>query len=105
MLPGKTQKLTRRYWPGWAARCCVPSLKSPTTCGKGQMAEETTIILCGGQINFTNLPVGSNLSNAMIPVNGKPVIGWILDDLLSKGFDAVVIVLRESNHRLAEFIQ
>lgn len=66
---------------------------------------DTTIILCGGQINFTNLPMGSNLSNAMIPVNGKPVIGWILDDLLAKNIRAAVIVLRESNHRLAEFVQ
>jgi dTDP-glucose pyrophosphorylase len=66
---------------------------------------DTTIILCGGQINFTNLPIGSNLSNAMIPVNGKPVLGWILDDLLTKEIHSTVIVLRESNHRLAEFVQ
>src|SRR5690242_2881448 len=69
------------------------------------MTEQTTIILCGGQINITNLPIGSNLSNAMIPVNGRPVIGWILDDLLAKGFDSAVLVLRESNHRLTEFVQ
>jgi dTDP-glucose pyrophosphorylase len=66
---------------------------------------DTTIILCGGQINFTNLPVGSNLSNAMIPVNGKPVIGWILDDLLAKDIRTAVIVVRESNHRLVDFVQ
>ncbi len=41
----------------------------------------------------------------MIPVNGKPVIGWILDDLLAKDIRSAVIVLRQSNHRLAEFVQ
>jgi dTDP-glucose pyrophosphorylase len=68
-------------------------------------SETTTIILCGGPINYTNLPIGTNLSNAMIPVNGKPVIGWILDDLLAKQIRQVTVVLREQDHRLQAFLQ
>ena len=69
------------------------------------MNTETTIILCGGPINYSNLPIGTNLSNAMIPVNGKPVIGWILDDLLAKGIDSAVVVLRERDLRLRRFLE
>lgn len=67
--------------------------------------DATNIILCGGPINYTNLPVGTNLSNAMIPVNGKPVIGWILDDLLRKGITQATVVLREQDRRLQSFLQ
>jgi dTDP-glucose pyrophosphorylase len=66
---------------------------------------ESNIILCGGPINYTNLPIGTNLSNAMIPINGKPVIGWILDDLLSKGINQVTVVLREEDVRLRRFLE
>ena len=41
-----------------------------------------TIILCGGKINFANLPISSNTNNSMIPINGKPVISWIIEDLI-----------------------
>ena len=63
----------------------------------------TAIVLCGGDINHTNLPIGTNASNAMVPVNGKPVIGWIADDLLAKGIERLVVVLQEKNTRLAQF--
>ena len=69
------------------------------------MSEGTTIVLCGGPINYSNLPIGTNASNAMVPVNGKPVIAWILDDLLAKGIRDVVVVLQEQDHRLQAFLQ
>lgn len=68
-------------------------------------AIETTIILCGGPINYSSLPIGTNLSNAMIPVNGKPVIGWILNDLLDKAIRTVIVVLRAEDERLKTFLQ
>lgn len=40
----------------------------------------------------------------MIPVNGKPVIGWILDDLEQKGFQEVVIVLQFDNQKLYNYV-
>lgn len=65
---------------------------------------ESTIILCGGALNHSNLPIGTNQSNAMVPINGKPVIGWILDELLFKGIKRATVVLREQNTRLQAFI-
>lgn len=63
----------------------------------------SVVVLCGGKINFLNLPIGTNVSNAMIPVNGKPVIAWILDDLLQKDIRHVVIVTRQEDEKLQTF--
>jgi dTDP-glucose pyrophosphorylase len=63
-----------------------------------------TVLLCAGPVNFTNLPVGTTQSNAMLPINGKPVIGWILDDLREKGVTTATVVLQEKDHRLADFL-
>lgn len=65
----------------------------------------TTIILSGGPINYTSLPIGTTQSNGMVPVNGKPVISWILDDLIEKGIDDVVVVVREQDQRLRNFLR
>ena len=64
-----------------------------------------TIILCGGPINYTNLPIGTNQSNAMVPVNGKPVISWILDDLIDKNLLQATVVLRDQDERLKNFLR
>jgi len=64
-----------------------------------------TIILCGGQFNAQQLLLGEAISNAMIPVNGRPVIGWILDDLLSKQLTDATVVLRADDQQLASFLE
>lgn len=69
------------------------------------MKKETTIILAAGPINYSNLPIGTVQSNAMIPINGKPVIGWILDDLIGKEIRNVTLVLREEDHHFQEFVR
>lgn len=69
-----------------------------------QENNKVALILCGGDINFSDLPIVTNRSNAMIPVNGRPVIGWILDDLLGKGFSEAVLVLRFDNTRLLNYV-
>ena len=63
------------------------------------------IVLCGGDINASNLPIATSGSNAMIPVNGKPVIGWILDDLVQKKVKRVILVTQSKNEQLINFIQ
>lgn len=68
------------------------------------MNKTVTVILCGGKINFLNLPIKSNTSNSMIPVNGKPVISWILEDLLAKGFNQAVLVHRSDDLHLKQFL-
>jgi dTDP-glucose pyrophosphorylase/aminoglycoside phosphotransferase len=68
------------------------------------MLNVNTILLCGGKINYSNLPIHTNTSNSMIPINGKPVIGWLLEDLIEKGISTCTIVLRSENVHLKEFI-
>lgn len=63
-----------------------------------------TLILAAGKIDYTRLPFGMHQSNATIPVNGKPVISWILDDLIQKGFSSIELVLREENERLKQLL-
>lgn len=41
---------------------------------------------------------------AMIPVNGKPVIGWILDDLLTKQLQTATVVLKADDKGLIRFL-
>ncbi len=68
------------------------------------MAQDRALLLCAGPINYLSLPIGTNVSNAMIPVAGKPVIGWILDDLLEKGIREATVVLRAEDKRLSSFL-
>jgi len=67
-------------------------------------SSSNTIILCGGKINFANLPISSNTNNSMIPVNGKPVISWIIEDLIRKNVKEACIVLLTENLHLKEFL-
>jgi dTDP-glucose pyrophosphorylase len=64
-----------------------------------------TIILSAGKIDYKHLPFGMHQSNATIPVNGKPVISWILDDLISKGFNEVVVALNKENYKLIQMLE
>jgi len=68
------------------------------------MSSETTIILCAGTINYINLPISTNVSNSMIPINGKPVIGLILDDLLHKKINNITIILRNDDKIFENFL-
>lgn len=63
-----------------------------------------TIILAAGKIDYTQLPFGMHQSNATVPVNGKPVISWILDDLIRKKHTNITVVIRTENHRLQQLL-
>jgi dTDP-glucose pyrophosphorylase len=67
--------------------------------------EKVALLLCGGDINYSNLPIITNRSNSMIPVNGKPVIGWILEDLLAKSIAEVILVVRFDNYKLFNYVE
>ncbi len=64
-----------------------------------------TLILTAGKIDYTRLPFGMHQSNSTIPVNGKPVISWILDDLIKKDITEIYIVIRKENHRLKQLLE
>ncbi len=69
------------------------------------MSIKNTILLAAGKIDYTRLPIGSHQSNATIPINGKPVISWILDDLISKEIENVIVVIRAENNKLSEVLE
>jgi NDP-sugar pyrophosphorylase family protein len=64
----------------------------------------STIVLCGGPLNQANVPIGKGGSNAMVPINGRPVIGWVFDDLVLKRVDSAIVVLRRENERVLNFL-
>jgi dTDP-glucose pyrophosphorylase len=63
-----------------------------------------TVILCASSIDPSSMPIGIHVSPAMVPVNGKPVISWILDDLQRKKIGKIVVVLRDQDQALIDFI-
>lgn len=65
--------------------------------------EITTILLCAGKKRHAT-SIQTSLSNAMTPINGKPAVGWVLDDLCLKRLTNVVVVLREEDERLHSFL-
>jgi dTDP-glucose pyrophosphorylase len=67
-------------------------------------APDTAIVLAAGGINLADLPIATNTSMAMVPVNGRPVIAWILDDLLSKGLRDVRVVVRDTDEAVQGFL-
>ncbi len=50
------------------------------------------------------LPIATASSNAMVPLNGRPVLAWILDDLARKGVQEAVVVRRDNDQQLAAFL-
>ena len=63
----------------------------------------SNIILSAGPINTNLMPVSTNLSQGMIPVNGKPVIAWIIDDLISKKLTDISVVVNVEDVHLIDF--
>tara|TARA_B100000686_G_scaffold101232_1_gene108432 strand:+ start:363 stop:1982 length:1620 start_codon:yes stop_codon:yes gene_type:complete len=64
----------------------------------------SNIILSAGPINTNLMPVSTNLSQGMIPVNGKPVIAWIIDDLIAKKLTDFSVVVNIADAYLIDFL-
>ena len=64
----------------------------------------SNIILSAGPINTNLMPVSTNLSQGMIPINGKPVIAWIIDDLISKTLVDIYVVVNVEDTHLIDFL-
>ena len=64
----------------------------------------SNIILSAGPINTNLMPVSTNLSQGMIPVNGKPVIAWIIDDLIAKKLTDFSVLVNVQDTHLIDFL-
>ena len=67
------------------------------------MQEFNNILLFGGETKNENMPVGFYSSLAMLPLRGKPVIWWQLDNLKNYGIENCIIVVCNNNTKLIEY--
>jgi dTDP-glucose pyrophosphorylase len=68
------------------------------------MIKNTTIVPCAGDFQISNSGFVNYSSNAMLPLNGKPVISWIIDNLRDKRINDIIIVSRLDDVLLNNFL-
>jgi dTDP-glucose pyrophosphorylase len=66
---------------------------------------ETAIILAAGSVPPALSAVFGRTSSAMVPINGRPTIHWILSYLHEIGIRRVILGLRDSEIRLPKFVR
>lgn len=69
-----------------------------------EMIKRSIIIPCAGIFLNSNSGFVNYSSNAMLPINGKPVISWIIDNLNQKNFTEIIIVSRLEDNSLKDFL-
>ena len=67
------------------------------------MQEFNNILLFGGETKNENLPVGFYSSLALLPLRGKPVIWWQLENLKNYGIENCIIVVCNNNTKLIDY--
>lgn len=71
------------------------------------MTKNTNLI---GIIPAAGLPINnilsnSSLPNCMVPINGKPVIGYIVEDLIQRGVSKIIIILNPADIYSERYLQ
>lgn len=69
------------------------------------MQEFNNILLFGGETKNENMLVGFYSSLAMLPLRGKPIIWWQLNNLKSYGLEKFIIAVCSNNTKLIEYIK
>ena len=67
------------------------------------MQKFNNILLFGGKTKNENLPLGFYSSLAMLPLRGKPVIWWQIQNLQEHGLENVILVISKNNKKLIEY--
>lgn len=67
------------------------------------MQKFNNIILFGGETKNENMPVGFYSSLAMLPLRGKPIIWWQLNNLKSYGMTKFIIAICKNNTKLINY--
>ena len=68
---------------------------------------KTAIIPAAGR-SVNEILAHTNLPDTMLPINGKPVIGYIIEDLIARNITQVIVVLnrddtKTENHIIKKF--
>jgi dTDP-glucose pyrophosphorylase len=66
---------------------------------------QTAIVLAAGNPSPALGAIFRHTSSAMVPVNGRPIIHWLLNYLRKEGIKRVVLGLRHTETRLPRFVQ
>ncbi len=69
------------------------------------MQKFNNILLFGGETKNENMPVGFYSSLALLPLRGKPVIWWQLNNLKKYGMDKFIIAVCSNNFKLIDYIK
>ena len=69
------------------------------------MQRFNNILLFGGETRNENMPVGFYSSLALLPMRGKPVIWWQLNNLKKYGIDKFIIAVCSNNLKLIDYIK
>src|ERR1041385_4256325 len=65
----------------------------------------TAVILAAGNPSAILGAIFGRTSSAMVPVNGRPIIHWLLHYLRNQGITKIVLGLRHTETRLPRFVQ
>ena len=69
------------------------------------MQKFNNIVLFAGETKNENMPVGFYSSLAMLPLRGKPIIWWQLNNLNKFGLENFIIVVCKENKELINYIK
>lgn len=68
------------------------------------MSELTTAVIPAAGLGLRMLPISGKMPKAMIPVDGKPIISWIMNRLLQQGIGEYVIIVGEKKEILIDYV-
>ncbi len=66
---------------------------------------KTAIVLAAGAVPTSLSTIIGRTSSAMIPVNGRPIIHWLLNYFHEIGISRVIIGIRKDEERLPKFVR
>lgn len=69
------------------------------------MKHFNNILLFGGETKNENMPTGFYSSFALLPLRGKPIIWWQLENLRNCGIGNCIIVVCSENQKLVEYCE
>lgn len=65
----------------------------------------TSVIIPAAGLGTRMKPLSAGISKSMIPVNGKPIIGYILDHLLKDNLEREIVIVENSIGDISEFVK
>lgn len=68
------------------------------------MSKTTTAVIPAAGLGLRMLPISGKMPKAMIPVDGKPIISWILNKLIQQGIQDYIIVVGEKKEILIDYV-